>query len=103
MAGGLAAGMIDFARLDEAVVPHAMRHMAAVGLAWLGYGVALYLRRESLWASGPVAAPTVAVSVISACILHSAAGSAAGSFTRSARASRNAASKASYSAGIGGS
>ena len=76
MAGGLAAGlvamaagMIDFVRLDEALIPHAMRHMAAVGFAWLGYGIALYLRRESLWASGPVAAPTVAVSVISACIL----------------------------------
>jgi len=65
----MAAGMIDFVRLDEALIPQAMRHMAAVGFAWLGYGIALYLRRESLWGSGPVAATTVAVSVISACIL----------------------------------
>src|ERR1044071_1000058 len=68
MAGGLAAGlvavaagMIDFVRLDEALIPQAMRHMAAVGFAWLGYGIALYLRRESLWGSGPVAATPVAV------------------------------------------
>ncbi|HET8750813.1 MAG TPA: DUF2231 domain-containing protein [Sphingomicrobium sp.] len=76
MAGGLAgglvamgAGMVDFARLDEAVVPHAVRHMTVVGLAWLGYAIALYLRRDSLSANGVVETPTVAFSVVSALIL----------------------------------
>lgn len=76
MAGGLvaglvamAAGMVDFARLDEALVPHALRHMAAVGIAWLGYGVALYLRRDALFGDAHVEAPTIAVSVVSASIL----------------------------------
>lgn len=76
MAGGLAggllamgAGMVDFARLDESVVPHAVRHMTVVGLAWLGYAIALYLRRDSLSANGVVETPTVAFSVVSALIL----------------------------------
>src|SRR6476469_1371700 len=47
----MAAGMVDFARLDQAIVPEAMKHMAAVGLAWLGYAIALYLRKDSLVAS----------------------------------------------------
>lgn len=76
MAGGLAggllamgAGMVDFARLDEAVVPHALRHMTVVGLAWLGYGIALYLRRDSLSANGVVGTPTIALSIVSAAVL----------------------------------
>jgi uncharacterized membrane protein len=76
MAGGLAAallamgaGMVDFTRLDQAVVPHALRHMMAVGLAWCGYGIALYLRRDSLSGSAALGSPTIAVSVISALIL----------------------------------
>jgi uncharacterized membrane protein len=49
--GGLAAmaaGLYDFSRLSDAQVPHALRHMAAVGAAWLGYAAALYLRRDVL-------------------------------------------------------
>jgi uncharacterized membrane protein len=76
MAGGLAggllamgAGMVDFARLDEAVVPHAVRHMTVVGLAWVGYAIALYLRRDSLSANGVVEAPTIALSIVSALVL----------------------------------
>jgi uncharacterized membrane protein len=72
LAGGLvamAAGLYDFSRLDDSQVPHAMRHMAAVGLAWLGYGLALYLRREAL--SDDVTAPvaSLAVSLASAAVL----------------------------------
>jgi uncharacterized membrane protein len=75
MAGGLiggllamAAGLADFTRLDEALVTPAMRHMAAVGLAWLGYAVALYLRRAAF--HGEVA-PTISVtaSLLSALVL----------------------------------
>jgi uncharacterized membrane protein len=76
MAGGLVggllamgAGMVDFARLDEAVVPHAVRHMTVVGLAWLGYGIALYLRRDSLSANGVIETPTIALSIVSAAVL----------------------------------
>lgn len=76
MAGGLAggllamgAGMVDFARLDEAVVPHAVRHMTVVGLAWLGYGIALYLRRDSLSGNNVVETPTLVLSIVSALVL----------------------------------
>jgi uncharacterized membrane protein len=76
MAGGLAmglvamaAGMIDFARLDQAVVPHAVRHMAAVGTAWLGYAVALYLRREVFQDAVDPGTVSVALSLASAAVL----------------------------------
>jgi uncharacterized membrane protein len=65
----MAAGLYDFTRLDDDQARHAMRHMAAVGLAWLGYAAALYLRRDALTAD--VAAPmtSLAVSVASAAVL----------------------------------
>ena len=76
MAGGLAAGllamaagMFDFTRLDQAIVPHALRQVAAVGLAWLGYAIALYLRKDSLLAAAPLETATVAVSIASGLIL----------------------------------
>jgi uncharacterized membrane protein len=76
MAGGLAmglvamaAGLIDFAKLDEAVVPHALRHMAAVGVAWLGYAVALYLRRDALSGAATVGSISLALSLASALLL----------------------------------
>lgn len=76
MAGGLAggllammAGFIDFIRLDEGVVPHATRHMMVVGVAWLGYGIALYLRRESLAGNAPIEMLTIAISLASALLL----------------------------------
>src|ERR1700740_2475271 len=54
MAGGLAMGLVamgggllDFPRLEPAVVPHAVRHMTVMGIAWLGYAIALYLRRDA--------------------------------------------------------
>lgn len=72
LAGGLvamAAGAYDFARLEAALVPRALRHMAAVSLAWLGYGVALYLRRDAF--VGVAAAPdaSMAVGLASAAVL----------------------------------
>jgi uncharacterized membrane protein len=70
--GGLAAmaaGLYDFARLDEAVVPRALRHMAAVGLAWLGYAVALYLRRDALLGPAEVSTASVALSFAGAVAL----------------------------------
>ena len=76
MAGGLvmgllamAAGMVDFARLDSAVVPHALRHMAAVGTAWLGYAVALYLRRDTLNGGSGLGSASVALSIASGLVL----------------------------------
>lgn len=76
MAGGLVmalvamgAGLLDFTRLEESVVPHALRHMAAVGVAWLGYAIALYLRRDSLFGAGTIGDATVAVSIASALLL----------------------------------
>jgi len=76
IAGGLAMGvvamalgMIDFIRLEEAVVPHALRHMAAVGLAWLGYGITLYLRRDVFSGAADISSASVAVSVVSALVL----------------------------------
>jgi len=76
MAGGLCggllamgAGMIDFARLEAKVVPHALRHMAAVGLAWLGYAIALYLRRDVFSGAASIGTPTIALSLFSAALL----------------------------------
>src|SRR6476620_1298565 len=56
MAGGLAAGLVDFAKLEETVVPHALRHMTVVGIAWIGYAISLYLRRDLR--AGGTAVPT---------------------------------------------
>lgn len=76
MAGGLAAGLLamgagmaDLIKLDQKLVPHAMVHASFVGLAWLGYGIALYLRKDSLSASGTLSGQTVAVSLVSAFLL----------------------------------
>jgi len=65
----MAAGLIDFAKLDEAVVPHALRHMAAVGVAWLGYAVALYLRRDALSGADTLGSISLALSLASALLL----------------------------------
>jgi uncharacterized membrane protein len=76
MAGGLAggllamlAGMVDLVRLDQKLVPHATVHVAFVGLAWTGYGIALYLRKESLFASASISSAAIAVSLVSALLL----------------------------------
>jgi uncharacterized membrane protein len=76
MAGGLimallamGAGLADFAALEDAVVPHALRHISAAGLAWLGYGIALYLRSGSLFGTANLNTPSIAVSLVSALIL----------------------------------
>jgi len=58
-----------FAKLDEAVVPHALRHMAAVGVAWLGYAVALYLRRDALSGADTLGSISLALSLASALLL----------------------------------
>jgi uncharacterized membrane protein len=65
----MAAGMVDFARLDEALVPHALRHILTVGVAWLGYAVALYLRRDVLSGGSAIGTSSIAASVISAFLL----------------------------------
>jgi uncharacterized membrane protein len=76
MAGGLVmallamgAGMVDFIKLEPAVVPHALRHMTAVGTAWLGYAIALYLRRDVLSGGTEISSLSAALSVISALVL----------------------------------
>jgi uncharacterized membrane protein len=76
MAGGLvgglvamAAGMIDFTKLEEAVIPYALQHMGAVGLAWLGYATALYLRRDILTGGSELGTASIAISLISALVL----------------------------------
>lgn len=70
--GGLPAmiaGLYDFSRLSDAQVPHALRHMAAVGVAWLGYAAALYLRRDALTGAGDVSTASIATSIGSAVVL----------------------------------
>lgn len=76
MAGGLAggllamgAGMADLIKLDQKLVPHVMMHASFVGLAWLGYGIALYLRKDSLTASASLSGQAIAVSLVSALLL----------------------------------
>ena len=63
------AGLADFAKLEDAVVPHALRHIAAVGLAWLGYAIALYLRRDSLFGAADLGSATLAASLVGALLL----------------------------------
>jgi len=76
MAGGLVmglvamgAGLLDFTKLDPAVVPHAVRHMSVVGTAWTGYAIALYLRRDVLSDGVTLGSATVAISLLSALFL----------------------------------
>ena len=72
LAGGLlamGAGMLDLIRLDQKLVGHATVHMMVVGTAWLGYAIALYLRKDALFGPAPIATATVAVSLISAVVL----------------------------------
>ncbi len=76
MAGGLAmglvamgAGLVDFAKLDAAVVPYALRHMTVVGTAWLGYAIALYLRRDAFAGGSEIGTATIALSLVSALLL----------------------------------
>lgn len=63
------AGLVDFARLEDAVVAHALRHVGAVGLAWLGYAVALYLRQDSLFGPAVIGTATVTISLLSGLLL----------------------------------
>lgn len=65
----MAAGLLDFARIDQAAVPHALRHIGAVGTAWLGYAIALYLRRDTLSGSMDLGSVSVAMSLASALAL----------------------------------
>lgn len=70
--GGLAAmgaGLYDFSRLDEALASRALRHVGAVGLAWIGYAVALYLRRGVLAGGVDTPLSSVAVGIASALAL----------------------------------
>ena len=76
IAGGLAAGIlamgagvVDLMRLDQGLVGHATVHMTVVGIAWVGYAIALYLRQDALWGWPPLATPTIAISVVSAVFL----------------------------------
>ena len=65
----VAAGVFDFRRLTEAQVPYAVRHMGAMAVAVLGYGVALYLRRGSLTAGAEPSSASLGIAIASAAVL----------------------------------
>ena len=76
MAGGLTggllamgAGLVDLIKLDQKLVPHAMVHASFVSLAWLVYGIALYLRKDSLTSSATLSGQAVAASLVGALLL----------------------------------
>ncbi len=76
MAGGLVmglvamgAGLFDFAKLEAPVVPHALRHMTVMAIAWLGYAIALYFRRDVLTGATEIGSATIALSLVSALVL----------------------------------
>ena len=76
MAGGLVmglvamgAGLLDFTKLEAAVVPHAVRHMTVMGIAWLGYAIALYLRRDAFSGGATIGSASIALSLASALLL----------------------------------
>lgn len=62
-------GLVDLTRLPQDLFPHALRHVGAVGTAWLGYAIALYLRRDSLFGTADLSTATLSVSVVSALFL----------------------------------
>jgi uncharacterized membrane protein len=65
----MAAGLYDFSRLRQEQVPHALRHMGAVAVAWLGYAVALYLRRGALTAAVDPPTASFTIAIVSAAVL----------------------------------
>lgn len=76
MAGGLAAGlvamalgMVDLTTVEEPLVPHALQHVGAMGLAWLGYAIALYLRRDIFSGGESLTVASAVVSLVSAALL----------------------------------
>ena len=76
MAGGLVmglvamgAGLLDFTKLEATVVPHAVRHMTVMGIAWLGYAIALYLRRDAFSGGVTIGSASIALSLASALLL----------------------------------
>ena len=48
----MVAGMVDLAKLNGAAQRIAGFHIAAIGLSWIAYCIALYLRLEVFTASG---------------------------------------------------
>lgn len=44
----MTAGLLDYAELDDELLPVAQRHMALMGLAWLLYAVAFVWRSHGL-------------------------------------------------------
>ncbi len=65
----MAAGMVDLIKLEQSLITPAMRHVTFVGLAWLGYAVALYLRKESLSGNVAIGTATIAISLASGLVL----------------------------------
>jgi uncharacterized membrane protein len=65
----MAAGLYDFRRLSDAQVPYAVRHMAAMACALIGYATALYLRRAVLSGAGEPPASSLALALASALVL----------------------------------
>ncbi len=76
MAGGLAsavlamaAGLYDLRLLDDAQATHASRHMLVMAAAWLGFAVALYLRRNVLATGAEPPTASVVLALASAAVL----------------------------------
>jgi uncharacterized membrane protein len=76
MAGGLAsalpamaAGLYDLRLLDDAQATRATRHMLLMVVAWLGFAVALYLRRNVLGAGAEPPTASVVLALASAVAL----------------------------------
>jgi len=76
MAGGLAtallamaAGLYDFRRLTDVQVPYALQHTLAMATAWLGFAVALYLRRGVLAGAAEPPTASVVLALASAVVL----------------------------------
>jgi uncharacterized membrane protein len=72
LAAGLpavAAGLYDLRRLKEALVARALRHAGTMAVAWVGYAVALYLRRGALTAAVETPVASIAVGIASALVL----------------------------------
>lgn len=56
----MAAGLLDYGELDDAILPVAQRHMGLMGLAWLLYAATFVWRSEGLApGTGAILAPAL--------------------------------------------
>lgn len=65
----MAAGFLDFARLEDAAAPTATRHMMLMASAWAVYGAALVLRSDGMAVAATPSLPAMGVGLVGLALL----------------------------------